>query len=149
MTRRVLVAVDDSPGSLAAARTAIALSRDLGARLRAVHVRADGHLASAIATGSPHPATRPRWLRAGPALLDRVVAMGAATGVTVETELLEGDVVAAVLDVARRWHADLVVVGRAARPGFGEPTLGAHALQLVEFADEPVLVVPAGGSEGP
>jgi nucleotide-binding universal stress UspA family protein len=66
----------------------------------------------------------------------------AGEGLEVETALLDGEVGQAILDDARRWSADLVVMGRSRRGGSGEPYVGAQARHVLEFAEVAVLVVP-------
>ena len=51
MTQRMLVAVADSPASMTAARTAVALAARLGADVR-VHVVQDGDITTLIGTAS-------------------------------------------------------------------------------------------------
>jgi nucleotide-binding universal stress UspA family protein len=139
---RVLLAVDDTPGSLAATRVAVAIARELHARLRAVHVSTDHLFESALAAATGSPQVRTGRDIAAAALLDRVAALAAVAGVDVETDLLAGNVAPAVLDAARTWAADLVVVGKSARTISGEPYVGAQTRQILEFAEQPVLVVP-------
>jgi nucleotide-binding universal stress UspA family protein len=137
----ILVAVDDSRDSLAATRLAVELARGLGARLRAVHVSADHRLEAAIeaATGTP---VGPRRDEAEARLLARVTALAEGAGVTVETVLLTGRVEAALLRAARDWGADLVVIGKSSRSAVGDPYVGSLTRHVLEFAEQPVLVVP-------
>lgn len=142
MTQSILLAVDDSPDALAGTRLAVALAVDLHAMVRAVHVNADGALDAALeeATGRPNGQRR---AQAVAALLARVAFLAAAAGVHSETTLLTGEVGAALVDAAREWGADLIVIGKSARRIPGEPYVGATTRHVLEFADQPVLVVPA------
>jgi len=89
------------------------------------------------------------------AMLDRVVAMGADRGVHVDSVLLAGDPLRAILADARAWSPDFVVIGRTGRTGPGSPMIGSLATQVIEFAEWPVVVVPrtaraaAGWSSAP
>jgi nucleotide-binding universal stress UspA family protein len=139
---RVLLAVDDSADSLAAARLAVELAHLAGISLRAVHVEADHGLDDALRSASSRPAIRARRGRAEAAVLTRVREMARDSGVDIETELLTGDVGRAVLDAARDWSADLVVVGKSARSASGEPYVGTMTRHILEFCEQPVLVVP-------
>jgi nucleotide-binding universal stress UspA family protein len=47
-----------------------------------------------------------------------------------------------VLDHARFWAADLVVLGRANRHAPGQPYIGHHTQRILEVAEVPVLTVP-------
>ena len=148
MIRRVLVAVSDSSDGWAAAHLAIDLACVLeDALLRIVHVVVDHELEVALAGtsrsrrgGSP-PGVSP--------LLVRVAGLAAAAGVHAETQLLNGPVGSAVLDEARTWPADLVIIGRAGRWHSGEPYVGAQTRHVLEFASVPVLVVPRTSDASP
>ena len=142
MIQRVLLAVDDSPDSLAAARIAIELAGRLQAVLCVVHVSADHVLDTALAAATGRPAARAGREGSAAAILRRVASMATASGVDVETELVTGDIAGAVLDVARTWAADLMIVGKSARSVSGEPYVGVQTRHILEFADRPVLVVP-------
>jgi nucleotide-binding universal stress UspA family protein len=139
---RVLLAVDDTPDSLAAARAAVELAGAVHAQLRAIHVSTD-HLLDAALTAASDQTAVLRREKAAVAVLERVCRMAEAAGVAVEADLLTGDVGPAILRVAGRWPADLVVVGRSARRTSGGTYVGAQTRHVLEFADQPVLVVAA------
>lgn len=145
MITRLLLAVDDTVDSLAATRFAIGLARGEGCRVRAVHVSADGVLDEALRAASSRPGAPARRGQAEAAVLARVESLARAGGVDVETVLLTGEVGRTVLEEARRWHADLVVVGKSARSASGDPYVGAVTRHVLEFCEQPVLVVPPTG----
>ena len=141
MIRRVLLAVEDSPDALAAASFAVDIARRYQSRLRIVHVLVDHEFDAALAaaTGAGRvEGGRP----AATLVLRRVTAFAEAAGLEIETALLDGDVGQAILDDARRWAADVVVIGRSRRVSSGEPYVGAQTRHVLEFAEVPVLVVP-------
>ena len=123
MTHRILVAVDDSPAGLAATRVAVGLAAQLAGTLRLVHVVTDP-----LATGG---------------MLRHVEALAAAAGVEAEPVELHGEPASLILDQARTWPADLIVIGRGTDHEFGGPYVGREARMVLEFADQPVLVVPS------
>ena len=142
MTHRILVAIDDSPDALAATRLAVGLARDLGASLRAVHVVSNHGVDAALSS----PGGTPMGVRRGQAraaLLARVTAIAAAEGVVVETVLVTGRVGAELLVAARGWDAELLVIGKSGRPVVGDPYVGSLTRHVLEFAEQPVVVVPA------
>lgn len=144
---KVLLAVHDSAASLAAARTAVELAEGWHARLRVVNVVTDGHITEALhRTGSGDLPVR--RARAGASVLEHVAQLAQARGVPAESAQLEGEVAREVLDDARRWHADLLVVGMTSHDGLGTPSLGPCTTQLLEFAEVPVLVVPSAAERG-
>ena len=146
MIERILVAVDDSADSLAAVRTTLALAAPLGAQVLAVHVLTDHEVDTALGqvSGPAAPAGRAHSVNR---VLSRVSAMGQATEVAVETAVLTGGAGSAILSRAGAWGADLVVIGRSARLATGEGYVGALTRHVLEFADRPTLVVPAGRVE--
>ena len=132
--QRILVAVDDSPAGLRAARLAIELAAERGARLRAVTVLRPG------GTGLPNGEAERR--SAAAALARFVEEQGSRGAVEIEVAELEGDPFRCILEQARRWEADVVVMGRSDRRGPSSPYLGSVTEHVLEFADCPVLVVP-------
>lgn len=147
MISRILLAVNDSPAALAATRVAIGLAGACHADLRAVHVLADGDLTAALAAVSAEAradgvdAMARRRDTAGEALLRHVADLGRGAGLAVDARQVWGEPASAVLAEAVSWHADLIVLGRSDVPG-PHPRLGSQALGVLEFAEQPVLVVP-------
>ncbi len=149
MIHRVLLAVDDSADSLAAARLAVDLAAHRDQVLRVVHVSADGALDEALRTASASPGVGTRRGRSDAAVLARVQRLARRAGVEAETALLHGEVGRVLLDEARRWSADLVVVGKSSRATYGEPYVGTVTRHVLEFSEQPVLVVPPAPRVGP
>jgi nucleotide-binding universal stress UspA family protein len=143
--KRLLVAVDDSADSLAAARLAIDLAMALHGQLRVVHVVADHLLDTTVAATSGLPAVAERRAQSARTVLSRVAAMAHTAGVPVKTDLLSGDTGPVVLETARDWPADVVIVGKSAHATSGEPYVGVNTRHILEFAEQPVIVVPRGG----
>ena len=140
---RVLVAVADSPASLAAVREAVALAARLPAELRALHVVSDGVLADLLGALDGTPGLPARRDAASSSLLRHVAEIAARAGVPAATVQEEGDVARSILRHAHEWPADIVVIGRTSRRGPGEPFLSGATQRVLEFTDRPVLVVPA------
>jgi nucleotide-binding universal stress UspA family protein len=139
---RILVAVDDSPAALEGVRLAVDLARHTGAQLRFVHVMGDGELLRALGKVHHDGTVIERRAREAKLLLRHVEAAAERAGVSAAGVSLEGQPGRVLLDEARDWRADLLVVGRAdvARPGTAY--VGEVARQLLEFSDLPILVVP-------
>ena len=60
----------------------------------------------------------------------------------IETTQLAGEPAPAILEQARVWSADLIVIGRSGSLGVGQPYVGSQTRHVLEFAEVPVLVVP-------
>lgn len=120
---RILVAVDDSAPSLAAAAHAIDFVRQRPAELRFATVHEPG--------------------RDGESVLRHVVALARAAGLTASSVVCHAEhPFEALLAEADRWHADLVVMGRSDMRRPGERYVGNQTEHLLEFTEIPVLVVP-------
>lgn len=142
MFHRILVAVDDSPAALAAARAAIDVAVRAGADLRFVHVTSDGELLRALADRGRDSQLASRRNKAAVALLDHVRAEAERAGIQAETQHVEGDPAAIVLAEVSDWGADLLVIGRSDIRGAGRPYVGTVTRHVLELVDVPVLVVP-------
>jgi nucleotide-binding universal stress UspA family protein len=144
MIARILLAVDDSPAALEAARTAVDLAARLHASVRAVNVLRDGVLGAALTAASADPGVAARRGVAAASVLDHVARLARRLGVTVETGQLQGQPAGCILAEARAWHADVIVLGRSAQQRrAGAPYVGGETAHVLEFAEQPVLVVPA------
>jgi nucleotide-binding universal stress UspA family protein len=142
MITRILLAVDDSPAALAAARTAVELAAALGARVRAVHVLRDHVLSNALAAATGQADVGERRDVAASSVLDHVASLARRSGVDVERWQLEGDPARGILAQARAWRADLIVIGKSDQERrAGEPYVGGETANVLEFAEQPVLVV--------
>jgi nucleotide-binding universal stress UspA family protein len=139
---RVLVAVDDSPAALTAIDVAVSLAADSGAALRAVAVTEDGALAATLDELRPTDGAESRIAGAAHAVLGHIARLATERGVALETAQLTGEPFRAILDEARRWHADLIVMGRSDRRGPASPYVGSEVEHVLEFCQTPVLVVP-------
>ena len=146
--KRLLVAVDDSADSLAAARLAIDLAMALHAQLRVIHVSADHLIDATVAAASDYRGSRAA--RPGspsgtqPGRRNGRYRRGAGH----RPNCLSGDTGPVVLATAQDWPADLVIVGKSARSASGEPYVGTNTRHILEFAEQPVIVVPMPGPDG-
>jgi len=145
--QRILVAVDDSPAALEGVLVATRLAVSMKARMKLMHVLADGALARALRrpgeAGPAEPAGEPVARQESQALLRRLAGHAQQAGVEVEAEEAAGDPGARLLDEARRWQADLVVVGRSDVREPGSPYVGRVTRHILEFSECPVLVAVA------
>lgn len=146
MFARILLAVDDSPAGLAAARVATELAETCQAPLRAVTVMVDGPLETELSGigGRAESAAALRARRDGGqnALLRHVTELARARGVEPQTTALLGEPAPTILAEARAYRPDVIVIGRSDGHRAGAPYVGSEVRHVLEFADVPVLVVP-------
>ncbi|RYF41347.1 MAG: universal stress protein [Comamonadaceae bacterium] len=145
MYKRILVPVDGSATSNRALTTALQMARDAGGRVRLVHVVDElAYLAGYNQFGGYSGELIKAMQDNGARVLNDGMAIAQAAGVEADNMLFDnfgerlGD---AVADAAKRWNADLVVVGTHGRRGLGRVFLGSGAEQIIRLAPVPVLVV--------
>jgi nucleotide-binding universal stress UspA family protein len=136
-TARILACVDGSHASLEAARLAVDLARRWHSNLRAVYVVEKEDL-----DGAADADTLARLRESGRAILTRIAGLAAEAGIDLEQAVLEGAPFEVILDDARKWKADVIIMGRTGRTGPGRALLGSEAERVLEFSDRPVLIVP-------
>ena len=144
--KRILVPVDGSPTSNAGLDEAMRLARAGGAKIRLLHIIDD-----TLAFNSPDGAGVNYVLdalrgSARQALKDagdrvRRARLQAETGLV---ENFTGRVADAIVEQARRWRADVIVMGTHGRRGFDRLLIGSNAELVVRHSHVPVLLVPAG-----
>ena len=61
----------------------------------------------------------------------------------VEALTFHGQPARVILDQASAWGADVIVLGRSGVRRVGQPFVGSQVLHVLEFAEVPVVVVPA------
>ena len=146
MFKRILVPIDDSKPALAGLRTAVALARDQKARLRLLHVADMVPAVRAGANGTTVSDLFELMRAGGEALLARNARYCAARGLKAETRLyvsLAGGAAQAILGEAKKWRADVIVMGTHGRRGLSRVAMGSDAEAVVRAAPVPVLLTRA------
>jgi len=146
MFRRILVPVDGSAASTLGLRHAIGLARDQRARLRVLNVLDDMIVAP---RADDYPAADMTVLiksmkDTGRKALEQAAALASSAGLKAETLMVESRsryVSDVILDHARAWRADVVVMGTHGRRGLKRLLLGSDAERVLREAPVPVLLV--------
>jgi len=144
MFKRVLVPIDDSAASAAGLRTAVALARRLKARLRLIHLGTTLPPARRKGSGMTLQELRAAMRARGERLLERHAARARSQGIAADGALylaLAGRPKRVVLGEARRWRADLIVMGTHGRRGLKRLALGSDAEDIARASPVPVLLV--------
>jgi len=146
MYQHILVPVDGSSTSDRALHEAIKLAQQQNARLMLVHVLEDiwyfdnenyinyAELVDSMRTG-------------GEKMLKEAQEKVQQAGLTVETRLLEakGERIAnVIINEAKAYLADLIIIGTHGRSGFSRMLLGSIAEGVVRTAHIPVLLIRGG-----
>jgi Ala-tRNA(Pro) deacylase len=139
--RRILVAVDESEQAAWAATLTGRLAAAIGARVMLVHVVVPAN--SAVVAGTEvgaiyEPLTTRRL--AGERLLERL-SEALPVLLRVQVTICDGDAATQVVQVARDWGADLIVIGTHARGRIANFLLGSTAEGVVRRASCPVMTI--------
>ena len=150
MYERILVPVDGSPTSTLGLTEACKLAKLTGARLLLLHavdlaavmITPEAAAISAKLFDSMHDA--------GEDVLAKAKATVQRADIAAETALVDttaGRVSDLVVEQAKKWRADLIVIGTHGRRGVGRLVLGSDAEQIVRASPVPVLLVRGHGAE--
>ncbi len=146
MYEKILVPVDGSETSKRGLEEACKLSREKGGRLRCLHVIDDHFLAFNYIGLMYTPELFETLKKNGSKILEEASKQAGDKGVPVESILRESGgrrVCETILEEARTWPADLIVMGTHGRRGWSHLALGSDAELVVRESPVPVLLVRA------
>jgi nucleotide-binding universal stress UspA family protein len=154
MYRRILVPVDGSAISKLGLRHAVGLAKEQRARLRVLNVLDDMALVPMMDGYPAADMTRliDSMKASGQQALDESVALARKSGLRAEAALVEarGHAVSeAILADAKKFRADLIVMGTHGRRGMSRLLLGSDAERVLRDAPVPVLLVRQETSKRP
>lgn len=141
MYKRILVPVDGSTTSMNGLEKAVRLAKAGGARLRVLHV-VDG-----IAFSREHSmftATAEKFRESGRKLVREIMARVKKQEIRADSRIVEnlaGRAADTIVKEARKWNADVIVMGTHGRRGFNRLLLGSDAGLVARTAPVPVLMV--------
>lgn len=146
MYKRIAVAVDGSRTSGKALQEAIGLAGETGARVLLLHVCEEMPVMWEPGGLSMMPAQDIMQVitDAGKELLAKLEQQVAGCGLAVETRLAEtlgGRAGSIISEEAKKWNADLLVVGTHGRKGVDHILMGSVAEGVIRTAAMPVLLV--------
>lgn len=148
MYKRILVPIDGSETSNKALVAALQLARDLGGRVRLIHVVEELAYLTGYEQYGGYSAELLKVMREnGAKVLNDGMAIAQAAGVEADNLLFDnfgGRLAEVVADAAKQWNAELVVVGTHGRRGVGRMLLGSGAEQILRLSPVPVLVIRSG-----
>jgi nucleotide-binding universal stress UspA family protein len=151
MYERILVPVDGTESARRGLLEAVRLSKALGeSMLRLVHIVDDSALALNPETGIAAAPLVADFAEGGKQILEEARALAATHGIDVETVLHEnftGRVADLIVDEARKWGAQLIVMGTHASGGIRHAVMGSDAEAVLHGAEVPVLLIRVGGKK--
>jgi nucleotide-binding universal stress UspA family protein len=145
MYQRIIVPIDGSDTSNKALVAALELARERQGRIRLVHVVEELAYLTGYDQFGGYSGDLIKIMReTGTKVLADGTAIAQSAGVEVDSVLYDNfgeRLPEVVADEARKWKADLIVVGTHGRRGVGRILLGSGAEQIIRMAPVPVLVV--------
>jgi nucleotide-binding universal stress UspA family protein len=143
MYNRILVATDGSDTSSHACTEAISLASDQKARLRVLYVISYAYVSAIL--GGTYTGDLLRRLRTdAEGTLQATEAAARTAGLEVEAILLEHhstQIAEAIIEDARKWQAELIVMGTHGRRGFARAVIGSDAGYVALHTPVPLLLV--------
>jgi len=144
MFKRILVPIDNSKPAAAGLRMGIRMAAEQHARLLLVHLAQDVPVAPSKSSEMSVSELYTRLRTAGQNLLDRALHECVTHEVSADTKLyvgLGGRAAEMILSEAKRWNADLIIMGTHGRRGLGRLAFGSDAERVVRKSDVPVLLI--------
>lgn len=147
--RRILVPVDGSPTARLGLREAIRIAKDQKAAVQLVHVVDEHNVVMTNAEFGAYIADLiPLLRKQGRAILRKAEMLVRRERLKCSTVLLEtllGPAADLIVRQAKKWRAQLIVIGTHGRRGVRRLVLGSDAEQIVRTSPVPVLLVRARG----
>jgi nucleotide-binding universal stress UspA family protein len=141
---KILLAIDDSKFSKAALETVLTLAPPKGTQVRVLHVVEPPSVLVARGMGGYSANLRMIWEAQrsnGEALVKQFAKRLADAGFKVTISVIQGEPRSKIVDVAAKWHADLIVVGSHGRHGLERFLMGSVSEAVVHHAPCSVQVV--------
>jgi len=141
-----MLALDGSKISDSLVDEVIKLTKDQSSNVRIIHVVDE----SCMRYGGPsfdYLSIVAAWKEDGEKILDNAAKkIAQQTSIKPETSILElkpfhGRVAEVIVDAAKEWPADLLIIGTHGRHGFSRLFLGSVAENVVRIATTPVLLL--------
>lgn len=144
MYSKILVPVDGSETSTAGLNEAVRLAKIHGSQLRLMHIVNEFVLDCTYTAGVFVDNLFDSLRKGGQAILDAAESVAVAQGIRPTCVLVEsiGGIAAdLILEQAKDWQADLIVMGTHGRRGIFRLAMGSDAEQVVRGAKIPVMLV--------
>ena len=141
---KLLIAIDGSEFSQAALRSVIARPWNTGTEVKVLHVVEPPSILMGREMGAYDPEFETVWkaLREqAKDLVEKAAEKLRAAGFTVSTELVEGDPKSQIIDAAKEWRADMIVLGSHGRTGLDRFLMGGVSQAVVRHAHCSVEII--------
>jgi nucleotide-binding universal stress UspA family protein len=137
---RIMVAVDGSSTSILALKEAVQLAKNQKAKLLIIHVAEDLYVGD-----TDLDALIAARRAEGQKILNMMKELAHKSKVEFETQLTgfdsSGRISEQIIDKAKAWSADLIVIGTHGRHGFNHILMDSVAEGVIRIATTPVLLI--------
>jgi nucleotide-binding universal stress UspA family protein len=144
MYKRILAPVDGSPASALGLREAVRFAKDQRARLRIIHIVDEAVLSQYPESVDITGRMLEMFLKDGEKTLSDAVALARRHGIKAEYVLYKsptGALADLVLQDAKKWRADIIVMGTHGQSGIQHFFLGSDAETIARSTLLPVLLI--------
>lgn len=144
MYRRILVPIDGSKTAALGLREAIRLAKAQAAKIRLVHVVNESGVIGAVESGADTRAFLRALEKKGKSVLEHGQMTAEKAGVEAQAVLrksLAGRAAEEILAEAKKWRAELIIMGTHGRRGVSRLVIGSDAELVARLASAPVLLV--------
>lgn len=144
--KKIMLAIDGSDTSNAAIDQVIKFTKDQDVHLCIIHVVDELFISYGGGTFDYHSYITLRREEGQKILANAVKAIKSQSSIQVETSLIElkdlqERIAEVIVDEAKKWLADLLVIGTHGRRGFNRLFLGSVAENIIRIATLPILLV--------
>lgn len=149
MYKRILVPLDGSHTSKRGLAEAMRLAQYCEAQLRLIHVIDNFVVVPALEGGRQVVDVQKSFRTSGALLLADAEKLARKRGLAADTVMLEivgGRAAEVIVAQAKKWRADLIVLGTHGRRGLSRLMMGSDAEQVIRAATMPVLTVRSAAS---
>jgi nucleotide-binding universal stress UspA family protein len=138
MFKRILLAVDGSEHAVRAAEIAAELARSMQAEMRIIVVY--DPIPSYLGEPNLQSAINAR-LSEAQEILQKALEVVGNFPAEVQTDILEGNPAEAIIEAAKTWESDVIVMGSRGLGRLAGLVLGSTSQKVVSHAPCPVLIV--------
>jgi nucleotide-binding universal stress UspA family protein len=151
MYQKILAPVDGSAAASRGLEEAIKATKAFGGVLRLVHVVNEVIIDDEYVGALPYETLIESLRERGRKVLAEAEEKARSQGVSVQTELVDrigGRTADFIVEQAKEWGADLIVMGTHGRRGLRRLALGSDAEQVLRSTPVPVLLVRGAPESG-
>lgn len=140
MFSKILVPVDGSDNSLRALNAALLLSEKIGSEVTAIHVMEDIPVLH-IQSEKLLRKLIEDFKKESQLILSKCSDIAAKKGISLNTNLLQGNAGSTILDFCENGKFDVIVMGSRGMGKFKELVLGSVSSKVVHHASCPVMII--------